>query len=327
VTDASPPRIARLVAVALNAAIDKTAEVDGLVAGEIHRPRLLAALPGGKAVNTARAATRLGLRASVVAVVGGHAGRWFAEELERRSIRARLVDVPGETRTCLSVLDRSTGDLTELYEPGLELPASAWSDVEQALSAELADADGALVVLAGSLPPGAPTDAYTRLAGIAARAGALASVDVAGAPLLAALAARPWLVKLNEAEAAAAIGEAISTDEDAVRAAEALAADATNAIVTRGARGSVLATEDGVYRAAAATERGPYAVGSGDVLLAGLAAALARGEGWQTALAFASAAATANALVPGQGELRDADLDRLVGRTRVERSPRSAVRS
>jgi len=146
------PRITRLVCVSVNAAIDKMAAVPRLVPGEIHRPQMLSVLPGGKALNVARAAGILGLDACVIAVLGGHAGDWMEEQLAARTIRTRAVRVPGETRTCLSILDRERGGLTEFYEAGLELSATGWAAVETALRAEVAaNPEGALVVMAGSL--------------------------------------------------------------------------------------------------------------------------------------------------------------------------------
>jgi tagatose 6-phosphate kinase len=167
---ARPPH--RLVCVSLNAAIDKTASVERLVPGAIHRPRILSVVPGGKAVNVVRAARHLGLAGEVVAVLGGHAGGWYREALAARGITLHAVEVAGETRTCLSVLDESTGSLTEFYEAGVNLAADDWPRIEARLREALAtDGAGAIVVLAGSLPPGAPVDAYARLGRVAGRRG------------------------------------------------------------------------------------------------------------------------------------------------------------
>ena len=129
----------RLVCVSVNAAIDKIAAVDRLVPGEIHRPEVLSVVPGGKALNVARAAAALGLPVRAIAVLGGHAGDWMEAALRERGISTRTVRAGGETRTCLSVLDRATGTLTEFYEPGLTLDAAGWAGVEAALRAELVD--------------------------------------------------------------------------------------------------------------------------------------------------------------------------------------------
>jgi 1-phosphofructokinase family hexose kinase len=314
----------RLVCVSVNAAIDKTAAVPHLIPGEIHRPEMLAVLPGGKALNVARAARSLGLDASVIAVLGGHAGDWMEAELAARGIRTRAIRAAGETRTCLSVLDRGTGALTEFYEAGLALDAQGWRAVEAEIAAELADDPaGALVVVAGSLPPGAPEDGYGRLAALAAASGARAGIDVGGFHLVAALAARPWLVKINAREAAEALGLRATDEAGAVVAARRLVdLGAAVALVTRGTAGAVLRDENGrVWRIGPPQELGPYAVGSGDALLAGFAAALARGATLPEAARRGCAAACANAIRPGQGELDPGDAARVLPGISLEELP------
>ena len=58
-----------------------------------------------------------------------------------------------------------------------------------------------MLACSGSLPPGAPGDAYARLVGLAHAAGALAIVDVGGEQLAAAVAAGADAVTPNLAEA------------------------------------------------------------------------------------------------------------------------------
>ncbi|OGO59319.1 MAG: hypothetical protein A2V85_09025 [Chloroflexi bacterium RBG_16_72_14] len=319
----SEVELRRLVGVSLNAAIDKTAAVERLVPGAIHRPRILSVVPGGKAVNAIRAGRQLGLAGEVVAVLGGHAGRWYREALAARGIALHAVEVEDETRTCLSVLDESTGSLTEFYEAGVRLAAADWPRVEAGLRNALdTDPGGALTVLAGSLPPGAPVDAYGRLAAIAAARGARAVVDIDGEALAAALAARPWLVKVNAAEAASVTGVAAGDRDAAVRAGRALVAmGATNAIVTRGIEGAVAVTADGAWSVGGVPPeaRGPFSVGSGDAFLAGLAVAIARGEALPDAMRTGVAAGSANARMPGQGELDPAEVERVRATVEVAR--------
>jgi tagatose 6-phosphate kinase len=311
--------IRRLVGVSLNAAIDKLAVVDHLEPGRIHRPELLAAVPGGKALNAVRAARHLGVDADVVAVVAGHAGTWIVDELAARGIRGWFVQVDGESRTCLSVLDRSTGELTEFYEAGLRLGSDRWSAVEAALRDALAyDPGSAVVLLAGSLPSGASADAYRQLAVTASALGARVAIDIGGEPLAAALATQPWLVKINAAEASATSGLPTTDREEVVAAARRLIQDgAQQALITMGVEGAVLVTRTDAWSAGPAPEVGPYSVGSGDALIGGFVAGLARGEDLPSALRLGAAAATANALTPGQGELESGDVARLLSLVEV----------
>jgi tagatose 6-phosphate kinase len=294
-----------MVGVALNAAIDRIVAVDRLERGAIHRPSVLSEVPGGKAANAARAAASLGLPARVVAVIGGHAGRWYDDALRESGVDLHAIAVAGETRTCLSVLDQSTGDLTEFYDPGLTVPEDAWQRIEAALIDGLgAEPAFCLVLLAGSLPPGIPEDAYRRLGAICAQRQAPWIVDIAGRPLLEALEAGPWLVKLNEREAADSARLASGRlDETAVRdlADWLRARGAQNVLLTRGVDGAILRTADGTWSLGPPPVRGPFSVGSGDALVAGLAVALGRGLSLPDAVRYGSAVAAANALVAGQG--------------------------
>jgi 1-phosphofructokinase family hexose kinase len=325
----------RLVCVSVNAAIDKIVAVDVLMPGEVHRPEVLSVVPGGKALNVARAAASLGMPVRAIAVLGGHAGDWMDAALRARGIATHVVRAAGETRTCVSVLDRDAGTLTEFYEPGLTLDAEGWGAVEAALRSELADdPSGTLVVLAGSLPPGAPDTGYARLAAIADGAGGRAVVDADRTALGEALAARPWLVKVNVREAAVAadlggaatLGEAgtptAEVDEGAAVEAARRIRERTRGIVlvTRGLDGAVLIDDGGAaWRIGGPPEHGRYPVGSGDSFLAGLAVAMGAGRSLIEAARYGGAVGAANSLVPGQGEFRRGDAERMLAAISVER--------
>ena len=85
---------------------------------------------------------------------------------------------------------------------------------------------------------------------------------------------------------------------------------AERALVTMGVEGAVLVTSAGAWSVGRAPEIGRFSVGSGDALIGGLVAAFARGEHLRTALQHGAAAAAANALTPGQGELDPGPMSR-----------------
>jgi 1-phosphofructokinase family hexose kinase len=314
--------VRRLLCVSFNTSIDKIVAVDRLTPGEIHRPELLSVVPGGKSLNVARAAAGLGMASSAVLVLAGHAGRWIEEALDDSGVTSRPVWIAGETRECLSILDRSTGRLTELYEAGPALDAVAWAAVEEALGAALAaDPEGTLVSVSGSVPPGAPADAHTRIVALSRAAGARIVVDVGGRPLALAVAARPWLAKANAKEAADATGLPRGGEAETLAAARALRdAGASMVLVSRGEDGALFVDRAGAaWRLGPPPERGAFPVGSGDSLLGGFAAALAAGHPLGEAVRRGCAAAAANALHPGQAVVDPADVIRLLPAIRMER--------
>jgi len=309
----SPVR--RLVCVAPNASVDKITAVDALRPGEIHRPEVLSVVAGGKALNAARAAATLGLAVVAVPVLAGHAGAWIADALAADGIEARPVWVEGETRECLSVLDRATGRLTEFYEAGPPMGATAWAHVEAIIAAAVAeDPEGTIVLVSGSLPAGAPPDAHARAVRVVREAGGRAVIDVGGPALAGAVAEGPWLAKVNALEASEATHLPLGGEAEALAAARALRdAGASMAFVSRGVDGAVLVDATGsAWRIGPPSEFGAFPVGSGDSLMGGFAAALAEGRPIPEAARRGAAVAAANALHPGQGRVDRADVERLV---------------
>jgi 1-phosphofructokinase family hexose kinase len=293
-----------IVCTAASPSIDKLFVVERLERGAVHRPREFLQLPGGKAINVARAVTALGGGATVVGFAGGHTGRWLAERVAAEGITGRFLHADAEARASLSVFDRARGSLTEFYETGEPISVSEWCSLSREVLAALEPGDW--LAIAGSLPPGAPEDGYAELVSQAHESGARAAIDARGPALATALEAHPEVVKVNAAEAGETLGVEVADLEAALATAAALRDRAANeqgiAIVTCGEVGAALATrQQGVYVGRLAS-RGPYPVGSGDAFLAGLLLGRERGV-WCDAFVLAMAAGAANAERPGPGRL------------------------
>ncbi len=311
----------RLLFVAANPSIDRLYEVDRLVAGEIHRPRSIVAVPGGKGLNASRAAALLGGSVMAAGIVAGRAGDWILERLAELGIGARMARSIGETRTCISVLDRSSGALTEIYERGDEIEPAAWDALEAIVSAELESGDVSVIALSGSLPLGAPPDGFGRIARMASEASPRpvpVLADTYGPALAAVLAERPAIVKVNATEAGEASGLVVTDADSAARAGRILReAGASCVVVTLGLDGAVVVTAGDSTRLVPPDLRGAYAVGSGDAFLGGLAVAHARGELVSDAARLGLAAGIANAQLPGAGQLDPTVIDGILERITV----------
>ena len=279
-----------ILCVAANPSIDRLFTVERLVPGSIHRPAEFAQVPGGKGLNVARAARALGGDVQAAALLGGHAGRWIAEQLEAEAVPLHPTWAASETRSSLSVAGALEG-LTEFYEHGLPVTAGEWAEFAQLVTGLAPEA--AWMTLSGSLPVGAPADAYARLTGLTRIAFDTREAGLDGAP---------DVVKLNVAEAARATSTDTSDRAGAMAAAAALHERTGGAaVVTRGEDGAVMVTPEGERLEGRVAGRGPYPVGSGDAFLAGLVVALDSGAGWPDALRAALGAGAANAERPGAG--------------------------
>jgi 1-phosphofructokinase family hexose kinase len=290
-----------ILCVAANPSIDRLFAVDRFEPGAIHRPTEFVQVAGGKGLNVARAAAQLGGDVRAAALLGGHAGRWIAEQLAAEGVELHAAWADAETRSSLSVAGAPEG-LTEFYERGFPVSRGEW-DAFAAMVARLA-ASSTWMTLSGSLPRGAPADGYLEL--IPRTRTALDS----HAP---GVDAGPAVVKLNEAEAGAGA--------DGPLAAASALHDRSGgaAIVTRGREGAVLVMPDGVAMAGRIDAEGAYPVGSGDAFLAGLVVALDRGAEWADALRAALGAGAANAALPGAGRLDRAHAERLAEQAEITR--------
>jgi 1-phosphofructokinase family hexose kinase len=294
-----------------NLTIDRTAAIGELRPGDVLRFEDVVVTPGGKGVNVARAALALGAPAVLVGLTPGRIGAAAAAMLADEGVDLAGIAVPGEIRSTTVVLERS-GRVTVMNEPGPPLAPADWDRYEAAVADRLAG--HRVLACSGSLPPGAPADAYARLAVRAAAAGVAAIVDVTGAHLAAALAAGADVVTPNLAEAEGLLhGRADETVEagDAAQvraraeaaAAELLSRGARRAVVTAGEAGAAFA--DGATTAwlpaPRVTVRNP--VGAGDAFVGGLGVALERGRPFAAAVALAAAAAAASVETARAGTL------------------------
>lgn len=292
--------------VTLNAALDLTYRVPRLRAHESHRITDVTERAGGKGLNVARVLAALGHPVTVTGFAGGPTGAHVRALLaaEDGPVTDALVDVAGNTRRTVAVVDGSTGDTTQLNEAGPEVTAEEWGVFTDAYAALLTDTGGAgavpvrAVALCGSLPPGVPVGAYAELVRAAHAAGVPVLLDASGEPLRRGVAARPDLVKPNAAELAQLTGatEPLRAADDARRrGAHAVAA-------SLGADGLLAVTADGTWRAAPPRHVPGNPTGAGDSAVAGLLSGLAEGLDWPARLARAVALSAATVAAPVAGE-------------------------
>jgi tagatose 6-phosphate kinase len=305
-----------ILVVNLNLAVDHIVEVDELRAGEVQRSRSERRQAGGKGVNVARVLKTLGEPSLLLGFAGGSAGELLEAGLRAEQIESRTTRIEDESRTCLIINDRNRGVQTVINASGPSIGDEEFRNFESSYTRSLPLAD--LVVITGSLPPNLNVHTYARLIEAAHACGKRALLDCAGASLRTALAARPFLVKINGTEAAELLAAPVNGFEDAARATRALRERGAEwAMITLGAQGALFDVGDARYRFAAPQVAAVNSVGSGDATLAGLAAGLRRGWTTQDAGALAIAAGAANAL-HGAGACSREEILELQPRVRCE---------
>lgn len=281
-----------IVTVTPNAALDKTVVVPGFSVGQTNRGAIDRIEVGGKGINVARTLRELGCPVVATGFLAGDGGREIAALLGQQGIDTDFVVVPGETRVNLKIVDPLAGLETEINEPGCEIPADALVALAARLKALARRA--ALMVFAGSLPPGLPADTYARFIRLAREEGVPTVLDAAGAALKHGIAAGPDLVKPNRAEVEELLGIGL-VDDDALASAvrRLLAMGARSLVISLGAKGALSASPAGAWRARSAALAARNTVGAGDAMVAALACALTRAVTPPEALRLAVAAGAA----------------------------------
>ncbi|WP_022916514.1 1-phosphofructokinase family hexose kinase [Ruania albidiflava] len=287
-----------IVTLTPNPAVDVTYTVPRLTPGEVHRVQQVVESAGGKGVNVARVLAQVGRGVCCTGFLGGPAGETLEDLLIPTPVDQSWILVSGATRRTVTVVDDRGA--TVLNEPGPQVTARDW----ERLSAHvlgLLDA-GDVLVVSGSTPPGTDPGDLPGLVRSAVELGAAVLVDTSGPALLEVASAAPACLKPNEEELLAATG---APD---VRTGARLLLDrgAEAVLVSCGADGVLLATEQDHWQARPAKTLTGNPTGAGDAAVAALAAALAdgaRGPALSSRLAEVVALSGAAVLRPTAGEV------------------------
>ena len=280
-----------IVTVTPNPSLDRTARVAELRRGEVIRAEAVRLDPGGKGVNVARALAAAGTPTVALLPAGGLVGERLADLLAPEGVPVVAVPIAGTTRSNITLVE-ADGTTTKINEPGPEISPAELATLERR-AVELA-ARAEWLVCCGSLPAGVPDDFYARLTKLAHDAGTKVAVDTSGAPLAAAIAGGPDLIKPNLDELTELAGHPLPLLGDVVAfCRELISGGVGRVLVSLGARGAVLVEETETCHALGPLVAVRSTVGAGDAALAGFLHAGGTGPGaLRTAVAYGTAAVT-----------------------------------
>ena len=262
--------------------------------GETVFGRSLEQHAGGKGLNQAVAAARLGVPVSMVGALGSDAsGEWLRGVVATEGIDASgITEIDGISGT--TVIEVDAGGANRIV---VIAGANEFVTGDHVRSCLAAIPDIAIVLTQGEVPNEAVVAAMQ------------AGRDAGARTILNPAPVRDYpddllslvdIVVPNEHEAALLTGQPTGTTADATDAARALVRRGAGcAIVTRAARGSVWATADSSGTVGAFRIVPVDTVAAGDAFCGGLAAALARGADLVESLRWASATGALAATKPG----------------------------
>jgi ribokinase len=291
------------------------------VAGQPQSPPLLVdhyiTEPGGKGANVARAASRLGAEVRLIARVGDDGnGRACVDAIRADGVDvASVIVTPGEPTGYVAIELDDGRHRSLVYVPGANRSLT-WDDVAPAL-ADLGRGD--VLVVQAEIPPATLGAIVERTLGDGVRL-FLDPAPPEDVPVDAIRAAE--VITPDRTEAAALTGRRDSSQLwPALAAAELRSLGAPCVIVKTGASGAVLAVGDDVVQIPTLPVDVIDETGAGDVFLAALAVRRAEGAEWHDATRFANAASSLSVAAPGLALPTRTEVDAVVGDVPVTATP------
>lgn len=304
-----------ITTVCMNPALDKTVTVDALQMGQVNRIRASRTDVGGKGVNVAVVARRLDMTAQVIGIAGEDGLERIRQKLDMEQVGHAFLPVEGAVRVNTKVVSLDGSGVTELNESGPTMTADVLAEFFTLARGKAQGSDA--VVITGSLPPGCPAGTYREL--IRALSGTRCILDVGGAELVLGVEARPFLVKPNHHELAAALRTELRTMADIRRGAQSLVdAGAENVVVSMGKEGALYVGAEGAFYAPEVPVEVHSTVGAGDALVGGLLYGLTKYGTMRDAFRCGVAAGTASVMTEGTQLIVPGNFHRLLGRVHIE---------
>ena len=304
--------------VTLNPALDKTVEIPGMALDTVNRVTSMRTDPGGKGINVSKVIAKLGGESCAVGILGGESGRTLLAAFEREGLRTHFRFVEGQTRTNLKIIDRALHTNTDINEPGLTVSPADLDALLRDLLGMVREGD--IVVLAGSLPQGAPQDTYRVWTAACREKGARVCLDADGVLLAEGLKAAPYLIKPNEDELSRLVGHRLTdTDELIAEGRRLLKGGVTRVVISLGERGALYLRGNEVLYAEGLSVPVGSTVGAGDSVVAALAYADSLGMSDEDAVRLSTATGAANVMCSGTQAAEREAVEALLPKVRFSR--------
>ena len=299
----------KIITITLSPAFDIHCKSKSFLAEHENFAEITSYDAGGKGINLSRALMARGGESLAVVATGKENGANFLSALDRDSLIYKAIEVDGRIRENITVHPKD-GKETRLSFSGFCADLSLLESTEKIINDYATDGD--VVALVGSLPKGiSANEAKSFVKSLKSR-GIKVVIDSRSLTPDDIIECAPFLIKPNEEEITAYTSQAIDSLEDAARAALQIRQKGVeNVMISLGAKGAVLASDDGIFSANAPKITALSTIGAGDSSLAGFLAAYKDGKDYEECLKTAVAYGSAACLTEGTKPPRREDIEKL----------------
>lgn len=192
----------KILCVCLSSTIQRSITFEKVQLEHVNRSEHYVEHASGKAVNSARVLNQIEPGCvKTICPLGENNAQQFLNLAQKDNLEIEYVTIPGSTRICWTLLDRTSSTTTELVvgEPAAEISQQPEVKLLKLLVESLPEVDA--VLLAGSRPGIWSKDLYATIAGMTKDAGKLFLADYIGEDLQLTLkSVTPDIIKINDEE-------------------------------------------------------------------------------------------------------------------------------
>lgn len=301
----------RIVTLTLNPALDKISGISQVVPNKKLRCDTPNYEAGGGGINVSRAIHRLEGESLAIFPSGGRNGEILESKLDEEQINYKTIPIQDLTRQNLTVFEGNSNQNYRFIMPGPHISEDEWKKILKSI--EDLDPKPDYLVISGSCPNGTPDNYFKKIAKLAKKIEARLIVDTSSETLRAAADAGVYLLKPNIRELGELAGTNIESETHEKEAAQELidSGKAEVVVVSLGAGGALLVTEQGTEQFRTPTVPIRSKLGAGDSMVAGIVLKLAQGESIRTATQYGIAAGAATVMTEGTELCNKSDTDNL----------------
>jgi len=286
--------MAKIITVTANTAIDLFIEVEGLTSSDNISAKSSIDFACGKGINVAKAIESLDNPVSCLGFVGRQSLAAF-NALNTGLLQVDLTAVAGKTRTNITLFDSDNNKETHIRTTGFTVTNDDCQKLIDNIDASAQPGD--IVILSGSLPPGAPENLYQTVIDLCHSKAVMPFLDTSGSGLMSGIKSRPYLIKPNQQELEDLTGSTLPDEQSIVDAARAIIDQGVQWVyVSRGDKGAIAVNESIALSAYVNNVPGKIVskIGCGDAMVAGLVVATLRGLDMNDTLKLGVACGIAN---------------------------------
>ena len=281
-----------------NPSLDRYIELEEIKLGQVNRGKVEKINPGGKGINISRFLKILGIESVIISFLGGVTGEAVKYELMKEKIEGCYFNTVGETRTNITLADKSNKQITKINESGPLIPDVEMNNLFNFIDWKFRSSD--MWVFSGNLAPGLDQNLYYQLINKAKNRGCVCILDTSEKALRLGIEALPQVLHINKEEAEYLMNDKEVRSNRFGNLVQHLIEKGIKSVsISLGEKGAIFADSENMLFVEGPQINVQSTVGAGDAMLAGMIYGMTNKLNLEQMAKFAVAAGSAKVMEIG----------------------------